>query len=540
MFIAEHTPKIFMQCFIAFVFFLVLCSSVSYSQINTKALAKSAKRTVVTIHCYNSTKQEYGAGTGFFISPIHLLTCRHVVQGASEVRCFFSDSAGLEIDGVLAEDSTADLVMLECKSAARRHIHPLKLAKELPEEGEAIVVVGSPLGLDFTVSKGIVSSIRESSPVGKAIQFTAPVSFGNSGSPVLNPKGEVIGIAALIMNEGENLNFAAAASSALNLKQAPLMTFPRWLHKNDRPSVTAKSESSESKADAYQKQFVGGYAYGRGADYMAQKNYDEAINMFATAVSQMPDNADYWYGLGDAFGCKSRFQEAANAMEHAVKLYPEFPQAWLRLGKAYLFTGDADKSEAALEKAIADKSTKADAWYSLAELYRSQHRYQKSIDAGKECVKLNVVSDDLYAGMAHCYLMLKEYSEARDADKKSLYINPYHKDALADLAVADMQLRELAEGAKYLEFALKHSPDDVLLSGYLGDYYREMKKYPEAINIFQHQLTISPDYAPAHQSYGMALIESGDKQGAQQELQILRKLDKDRANELQQYIVGFK
>jgi hypothetical protein len=96
-------------------------------------------------------------------------------------------------------------------------IYPLSLSKTVPEVGERIIVYGSPLGLENTVSDGIVSAIRDIPEFGKIIQITAPISPGSSGSPVLNMKGEVIGVASFQMIDGQNLNFAIPSERVARL-----------------------------------------------------------------------------------------------------------------------------------------------------------------------------------------------------------------------------------------------------------------------------------------------------------------------------------
>jgi len=76
------------------------------------------------------------------------------------------------------------------------------------ESGQPVIVIGSPFGLEGTVSDGIVSGVRKVPDFWEIIQITAPISKGSSGSPVLNIKGEVIGVATFFIKEGQSLNFA--------------------------------------------------------------------------------------------------------------------------------------------------------------------------------------------------------------------------------------------------------------------------------------------------------------------------------------------
>ena len=96
----------------------------------------------------------------------------------------------------------------------------IEVVEDLPSVAERILVVGSPMGLEQTVNEGIVSAVREVPSVGKILQISAPISPGSSGSPVINMKGEVIGVATFQLIEGQNLNFAIPGMAVLDPEQA--------------------------------------------------------------------------------------------------------------------------------------------------------------------------------------------------------------------------------------------------------------------------------------------------------------------------------
>ena len=106
---------------------------------------------------------------------------------------------------IVAEDREGDIIRVSV-DIPLNVVHPLSVSASVPEVGERVVVIGSPLGLERTVSDGIVSAIREIPAFGKIIQTTASLSSGSSGSPVVNMKGEVIGVATFQVVEGQNLN----------------------------------------------------------------------------------------------------------------------------------------------------------------------------------------------------------------------------------------------------------------------------------------------------------------------------------------------
>ncbi|GAI74434.1 unnamed protein product, partial [marine sediment metagenome] len=157
-------------------------------------------------------------GSGFFINPEgYIVTNYHVLKGADSAIIKTVDNKVYVVKGVIAEDRGADLVMVTT-DAPKDSIEYIKISAELPKEGENILVIGSPLGLEHTVSNGIVSSIRDIEDFGKLIQITAPISPGSSGGPVVNQKGKVIGVASYHLIGGENLNFAISGQKVKLLK----------------------------------------------------------------------------------------------------------------------------------------------------------------------------------------------------------------------------------------------------------------------------------------------------------------------------------
>jgi hypothetical protein len=126
-----------------------------------------------------------------------------------------------KINRIIAEDQDGDLVIASSDAPAGE-IFPVALTENLPEVGEKIIVIGNPLGLEQTVSDGIVSAVRSNQQKIKYIQITAPVSMGNSGGPLLNMRGEVIGVATFQYRQGQNLNFCVAAERLVGLKNGTL------------------------------------------------------------------------------------------------------------------------------------------------------------------------------------------------------------------------------------------------------------------------------------------------------------------------------
>src|SRR5215213_9787596 len=145
-------------------------------------LVKRIKPSSVAIETFDARGNTLSRGSGFFVAPDRIVTNRHVIERSTRVEIHLLDGKKFIVKGVLAVDGEGDLAMLQVDVPKALAI-PLPILRTVPQEGESIVVVGNPFGLEGSVSNGIVSAVREISGYGKIIQITAPISPGSSGSP---------------------------------------------------------------------------------------------------------------------------------------------------------------------------------------------------------------------------------------------------------------------------------------------------------------------------------------------------------------------
>jgi S1-C subfamily serine protease len=148
-------------------------------------------------------------GSGFVIDAEgHVLTNDHVVQGATEIRVKLGDSETPHPAEVVGSDPATDVAVLKVDAPADQ-LHPLPLGRSGDVEvGDPVVAIGNPFGLDRTVTSGIVSALQRQiqAPNGfsisNVIQTDAAINPGNSGGPLINARGQVIGINAQIQTGG--------------------------------------------------------------------------------------------------------------------------------------------------------------------------------------------------------------------------------------------------------------------------------------------------------------------------------------------------
>jgi S1-C subfamily serine protease len=183
---------------------------------------------------------QQGQGSGFVLDKAgHVLTNNHVVQGANRgIKVQLSNKRTYDAK-VIGTDRVHDLALLQIDAP---NLQPVTLAdsRELAV-GQKVYAIGNPFGLNGTMTRGIISSIRtiggsEGSPIEDAIQTDAAINPGNSGGPLLNSRGEVIGINTMIASNGANQSSGIGFAIPINTAKAVLNDLTRF-GRVKRPSL---------------------------------------------------------------------------------------------------------------------------------------------------------------------------------------------------------------------------------------------------------------------------------------------------------------
>lgn len=166
----------------------------------------AALESVVSLVISDSEGKAIAQGSGFLVDRSgKLVTNFHVIENAASVAAKSTEGAFYPVTGILAIDKDNDLAVLK---VAGKNFKVLPLAdSDGVRVGDKVVAIGSPLGLEQTVSDGLVSGVRDVGSA-KVFQTTAAISPGSSGGVLLNAHGEVIAVTAFQLTSGQNLNFA--------------------------------------------------------------------------------------------------------------------------------------------------------------------------------------------------------------------------------------------------------------------------------------------------------------------------------------------
>ena len=264
---------------VVLLFFCTINTAPAQTTLPAEDIAEKALAATVYLEMKDKNGKTLGIGSGFFVKPNLIATNYHVIEGAAKGTAkLVGKYTTYNIEGVTATDKTNDLALLKVTAYG---IKPLSLGdSDAVRIGATVYVAGNPKGLEGTFSDGIISSRRDKDTK-ERLQMTAPISPGSSGGPVLNRKGEVIGVSFCCSPSPGCTESQFCHSIKISQETAGAV-------KAAKPLLQGKHSVS---ADTY---FLWGNAKYELDDYVG------AIADYTKAIRLQPDDADAYYNRGTA------------------------------------------------------------------------------------------------------------------------------------------------------------------------------------------------------------------------------------------------
>jgi tetratricopeptide (TPR) repeat protein len=442
-------------------------------------LVRRIKPSAVAIETFDARNEKLSRGSGFFIESDRIVTNRHVIEGAFRAEIHSSTGAVYPVKSVLAVDAEGDIAVLKIDTPT--NIRPLPLDKTSPQEGESVVVIGNPLGLEGSVTNGIVSAVRDIPTFGRIIQITAPISSGSSGSPVVNMQGQVIGIATLQITGGQSVNFAIPSERITQLQVAAPMTLADL--------VAASGRNKRAKAVQF---------FRDGLSFLSKDDCEKAIASFEKAVESDTNYAEAWAQSGFCNEKLGKHAEALEASKRAVALRPSV-ESYFNIGLANFYLKQYKEAVDGYRQSIKlDPYNAADAYYALGLVYRDWGKVDEEIQAYKQAIKLRPDYTTAYERLGTRYLRSKRFAEAVEV------------------------FRQLST----------MKPGDAIAPNNMGEAYLELNKLNEAQESFRQAIRLKPDFGKAYYNLGKCLLAMGNRDGALEQYNILQNIDVDWAEKL--------
>ena len=379
------------------VIVLVFCRISTVSAQTAPEIAEKALAATVYLEMQDSKGVPLGFGSGFFVGDNLIATNYHVIEGAARGSAkLVGQFSTYTIEGVTATDKTNDLALLKVTVSG---IKPLPLGNSSDVKiGETVYVAGNPKGLEGTFSNGIISSRRD--PYAKErLQMTAPISPGSSGGPVLNSKGEVIGISFMTLVGGQNLNFAIPS---------------RYLTELLTESTPAKPLAEGNRSISAETYFT----WGNTKYYLG--DYKGAIADYDSAIRLNPDNANTYYNRGTAKGDLGQHFAAIADFDIAIRLKPDLAEAYYNRGAAKNNLGQHFAAIADYDTAIRLKPDHAGAYNSRGVAKGNLGQHSAAITDFDTAIRLKPDHANAYLNRGVAKVLLNRISEAKRDGRTAL------------------------------------------------------------------------------------------------------------------------
>lgn len=238
-------------------------------ELSSTEIAQLAGPATVTVH------SDSGLGTGFFIDDKGtLVTCYHVIDGANELSVEMNDGGIYVVKNIIDFSELYDVAVLEVNIAGNAY---LNVCEGKATQGETVYALGSSRGLDGTFSNGVISAVDRKVGAITCVQTTAATSGGNSGGPLMNVYGEVVGINAMTRTDGQNLNYAIDMSMLEKLsmnKHWDMSEYQEWYDKELKRSFLVYDYNTEY----FERSKIHTYQSVTGRDCLISTNYWNSLS----------------------------------------------------------------------------------------------------------------------------------------------------------------------------------------------------------------------------------------------------------------------
>lgn len=454
-----------------------------------------------------------GAGSGFFVAPDKIVTNMHVVSSPGIIFAKLSDDETIwTVEGVTAFDIENDLVILKIAGEGV----PLPIGNSgAVKKGETVYAIGYPGGGDYKLTEGIIWNSRYKD---RWIQTTAETARGNSGGPVLNDSGEVIGISTRV---GDFYSYAVPSDALKTLLSQPAQIEPlvKWYQQkriraythyargehqyqdnDDRAAILELNKSVELDPEFAYAYRVRGYVMSRYADAIgkyernitkARKQHQAAIKNHTKAIELDSKNDENYHGRGHARSQYGKYEvEQANTTEahkqyqaaikdytKAIKLDSDDSMHYSRRGQVKRRFGQSNMKQRAFSKA--------------------RKQYQAAIKDYIKAIKLDPNDSSHYNGRGWTQYRL---GQLKTEQGKASEAQTHYYAAISDS-----------------EKAVQLKPDNASAYHTRGAAKAALDAYNDAIEDFNTAIEHNSGFTAAYDSRGKAKAALGQQEAAKED-----------------------
>jgi len=494
--------------------YLFFTTSNLFADTKLVELVKKVKPATGLIITYDENDNVLKQGSGFFIdSNGCFATNYHVIKNAYSAIIKTPNKQIYAVDGILASNIDADIVKLKVDTNSETLIFLTPL-NYIPDPGEDVVVVGTPKGLEATVSKGIISAVRDIPGTGKIIQISAEISPGSSGSPVMDMNGNVIGVATFQITDGQALNFAISSEILLDLQEDNVVTTLSEF-------ASFSGERDSNKANILFDQAIKRYWAG---------NTQKALKLLEKVIKEDPSHAMAHFDLGVLYSEFGNYAKAIECFKKSIELDSSFYGAYYNLSTILISSSRYSEAREVLESSLGLAADHGDTYFALGATYNYLGMDQESLNAFKLATEYDPTNISAWYFLGTKYLATQQHEEALSTFLYVITTDDTYALAHQSLGKTYYYLKRYGDAIVSLKDSIKHAPESSESYFLLGMCYTDLGEYETSFYFFKEAVKRDPSHIHAHFMIGLEYVRRGDTQAALQEYLILKSLDKETAN----------
>lgn len=492
---------------------------------------------------------ERSTGTGFSISEDGLIvTCFHIIDGAVSIKVkgINGDFSRIYSATILLTDEINDIALLRIDDYASLTFEkvPFLLKSSISDVGTDIFVLGYPLtatmGEEIKLTNGIISAESGFMGDNSSYQISAPVQQGNSGAPLFDKDGYLIGIVNAKHSGAENAGYAIKAIYLASLIKS-LSPFPNSAHQNllvgrplsDQVKILKKFvyiiESStlptiqqddywfqkgvsatdpQEKIDYYCKsiEIEGAYSvtyYNRGIAYYEIGQLEKAIADYSKVVEINPRNIDAYFNRGIAYNELGLFEKSIADYSKMIEIDPRNIDAYFNRGTVYSQHKNYEMAINDLTVVIEIDSIFSKAYNNRGYVYTKLGNYEKAIDDYSTSIAIDPRNSDFHLGRGNVYYFLEQYNKAITDFTRAIELDPKNSNAYYNRGNSYYKLvqyeKAIYDYTKAIEIDQKSA--DAYYSR--GNSNLKLGNYQKAISDYSKMIEIEPKNADAYYNRGV-------------------------------------